>query len=108
MFEILLGEIPRGGPSEPKRPVDTARFAGRFTNTLHCHSCPEGVGWPARHSWIRAVGPGVLEFSGRRWVAIEPLVFQAQGGRDRVAFREDEAGVIRYAFTSNRPFQRLD
>ncbi len=108
VFEVLLGEIPRGGPSEPKLTVDTARFAGRFTDTLHCHSCPEGEGWPARQSWINAVGPGVLEFSGRRWVAIEPLVFQAQGGRDRVAFREDEAGVIRYAFTSNRSFERLD
>ena len=108
VFEVLLGEIPRGGPSEATLALDTARFAGRFTDTLHCHSCPEGEGWPARHSWVSAIGPGVIEFSGRRWVAIEPLVFQAQGGRERVAFREDEDGVVRYAFTSNRSFERLD
>jgi hypothetical protein len=37
----------------------------------------------------------------RRWRQVEPLLFAEIDGRGRLAFREDDAGEIRYAYMSN-------
>jgi CubicO group peptidase (beta-lactamase class C family) len=108
VFEVAFGEIPTGGPAAPLAPVDTRPFEGTYTSTLYCHTCEPGEGWSATPFRVRAVAAGVLEFHGRQWVALEPLVFQAKGGGAKAAFRADEEGRITFLFTPNASFERLE
>lgn len=108
VFEVSFGEFSMGGPEAPAVRPDVSRFEGTYTSTLYCRTCAEGEGWQASPFRVTAVEPGVLEVWGRRWVALEPLLFQARGGHTKIAFREDEDGEITFFFAPNASYERLD
>ena len=108
VYEVLFGEIPMDGPREPSLYLEVEPLLGTYVSTLYCRTCPEGQGWTARPFTITSSGPGVIEVLDRRWLTVEPLVFQVQGGRARIAFRTDEEGFVTHFFTANRSFERLD
>src|SRR5581483_11836389 len=73
-------------------PIKTERFAGKYTDNMYCHTCYEDEpgAWPINGiTLVKAAGEGVLEIGGRRWRAVEPLVFQSEVTGERLAFRED-------------------
>lgn len=98
----------KSAPS-PKTPlqIDTSRFAGNYANNLYCHTCPDGVGWGWGVFPIRSEGQGILAMRGRRWIAVEPLVFEQENGRRRIAFRENSSGQITQMISGNQVQEKL-
>jgi len=83
-----------------RRTLARQHFPRAYAGMLDCHTCREGEGWARSDHPVRGVGPGILEIFGRRFLAVEPLLFVREDGRVRVCFREDERGRITHRFDS--------
>lgn len=94
------------GVTQTPLQLDTARFAGKYAGTLYCHTCFDGEGWGWSLLSLRSGERGVLE-SSRRWLAVEPLVFQEENGVRRIAFREDKKGEITHLILGNSVYEKL-
>lgn len=97
-------------PLQAPLPIKTERFAGKYADNLYCHTCYEGDegAWPVSGiTPVKAVGEGVLEINGNRWLALEPLVFQSEATGNRIAFREDATGQITHLIAKNAVQEKL-
>jgi tetratricopeptide (TPR) repeat protein len=87
--------------------IDTNRFAGSYANNLYCHTCYDGQGWGWGLQTLKSDGPGRLVVGARRWIAVEPLVFQEENGARRIAFRVNKAGEITHSVFGHFVSERL-
>ena len=86
--------------------IDTTVFAGKYANNLYCHTCFDGQGWGWALTSLSSGGPGLL-IGSRRWLAVEPLVFQEENGSRRIAFRKDKSGEITHLIVGNSVHEKL-
>jgi CubicO group peptidase (beta-lactamase class C family) len=79
-------------PPGPRSPMPEARdadaVAGVYLDTYRTRHDLSSVRalMPMLQSRVRAVGPGTIEWGGRRWVEVAPFVFEAPNG-DPLVFR---------------------
>lgn len=90
-------------PSEPQ--ADLERFVGPYGPTRRSESDITKMVILAGAVSMSVEKSGYLvsrsALGTRRWRQVEPLLFAEVDGRGRLAFREDDAGEIRYAYMSN-------
>jgi len=97
-------------PPEPK-PSDKVetmkRFAGEYGATRVSHTTYAKLAALLQAFRISVNDDGSLSTGSgprmRRYVQVEPLVFQQVDGRDRIVFREDDQGHITHLFFSDVP-----
>jgi hypothetical protein len=93
---------------KPADKVETMkRFAGEYGATRFSHTTYAKLNVLLQAFRISVNDDGSLSAGSgprmRRYVQVEPLVFQQVDGRDRIVFREDDQGHITHLFFSDVP-----
>jgi hypothetical protein len=111
--------FPRPAPAAPDRSEAArrrlARFAGAYRSTRYDHTTLAKMSALIGTIRVTARADGTLSVPilgvGRKpWVEVGPLLFQERDGVDKIAFREDDRGLITHLFLGPFPplaFERL-
>ena len=95
----------RPGPSHRPTPGDLARFAGEYASTRHSYTTLAKVASVLGTSRVRANTDGTLSVGSeptlKRFVPVEPLVFQEKYGPRRIVFHADSDGHITQMFIAD-------
>jgi CubicO group peptidase (beta-lactamase class C family) len=100
--------VPDPPDPKPTAKVETLkRFAGEYEAARYSHTTYAKLVVFLQAYRIGVNDDGTLSAGSgartRRYVQVEPLVFQQVDGRDRIVFREDDQGHITHLFFSDVP-----
>jgi CubicO group peptidase (beta-lactamase class C family) len=100
--------FPDPAPAWPKRSADAGdltRFAGEYGSTRHSYTTLAKVASVLSTSRVRANSDGTLSVGAepalKRFVPVEPLVFQEKYGPRRIVFHADPNGQITQMFIAD-------
>jgi CubicO group peptidase (beta-lactamase class C family) len=103
---FLKHYFPQPDPPRPKPKADFAqtgkRFAGEYASTRYSHTTYAKLVELMQTDDVHVNDDGTITLStpagARRFVEVEPLVFQQLDGDRRIVFRADEKGTITHLF----------
>lgn len=98
-----------------KNPAPDAlkKFAGKYRGIIYCHSCAPNTSYVPETDEVKITDDGMLNFGGRRWKYLEPLLFVLadgeRAGQILLGFKENTKGEIAFMFTdSYKVYEKLD
>jgi CubicO group peptidase (beta-lactamase class C family) len=89
-------------------PISTKHLEGAYAGTVACFTCPQGQGWSVNAQAVRSSGEGVVELWGRRWLAVDSLVFRVENGPSYLVFVRHPRGGVSHMVYENTSYARLD
>jgi CubicO group peptidase (beta-lactamase class C family) len=102
LFEPMMTYL-AGPPLSPQVPTpvpDARQRASRFTGTYRMYrQARSDMGrlrtlGPVGRARVVAEADGTIEWQGRRWMEVEPLLFRRVDSEDHILFRENASGKI--------------
>ncbi|WP_046468358.1 serine hydrolase domain-containing protein [Allosalinactinospora lopnorensis] len=111
--EFLPSQADPASSSAEAADVPERDYSGTYRTTWASRSGPESLFSLLDHVTVRQSGDGTLAISGagagQHWLPVEPGVFAAEDGSDRVTFIEDDGTVTGLGFDSNvtQNYQRV-
>lgn len=106
----LFGPEPASLPPRPM--ADSAsharRLAGIYRDLLRTRNDLSKAFALVRQSPVVVDPDGAIQWQGRRWVEVAPLVFTSVDGRDSLVFREDDAGNVTTLHSWGATFERIE
>lgn len=84
-------------------------FVGTYQWNIFCHTCPQRASGPTLKVSSNEDGTVKLSNSSHRWIEVEPMLFERDDGKTRIAFQTDKSGKVKYLYSSGFwVFERVD